>query len=91
MAQGAGVYIIYENGHPVYVGRSRVDIRRRLIAHVERRGNRQLAQALGQGIAMTFEYQHMTSVEQAEAQLIMALGTMQYHNKRREVDPADWE
>ena len=36
----AGCYIIYLDGSPFYVGRSRVDLRRRLVAHARGRGSR---------------------------------------------------
>jgi hypothetical protein len=54
-------------------------------------GNRIIAQALrvGAGPSLRFEYQTMISDQQAEAQLIKALGSFNYANLRRETDPAD--
>jgi excinuclease UvrABC nuclease subunit len=88
-----GVYIIYAKAtnEPVYVGRSRRDIHDRLQRHVTRQGSRKVAEALSKFIPLEFEYQCMISVEQAESQLIKALGTMRFFNLRRETDPADWE
>jgi hypothetical protein len=88
-----GVYIIYDRGsrQPVYVGRSRVDIRQRLLRHVQCRGSRKIAQALLAGAQFTFEYEPMLSVEQAEATLIHEFGDRnELFNLRRETDPADW-
>ena len=88
-----GVYIIYdkESRRPVYVGRSRVDIRQRLLCHFRHRGSRKIAEALSRGTEFTFEYQPMMSVEQAEALLICELGNRnESFNLRRETDPADW-
>jgi excinuclease UvrABC nuclease subunit len=87
----SGVYVIYERAGPIYVGRSRVNIRGRLRHHLRGTGNRVIAQALrlGTGLSLRFEHQTMISVEQAEAQLIEALGTSKFANLRRESDPAD--
>jgi len=87
-----GIYIIYLKypRRPVYVGRSRCDIHRRLQCHVTINGNRKIAEALSQHIPLEFEYQCMISVEQAEAQLIDALESNAFFNLRREIDPADW-
>src|SRR5664279_1825077 len=85
-----GVYIIYQEGDPFYVGRSRVSIFERLWKHVNGLGSRRIKVALDQGIALTFEYQEMMSVEQAEALLIREMGVFKFGNLRRESDPADW-
>ena len=87
-----GIYILYlSNGTPYYVGRSRVDIYRRLWRHVNMTGSKKIREALEQGIRLDFEYQEMLSVQQAEAILIKELGVLRFGNLRREVDPADWE
>jgi excinuclease UvrABC nuclease subunit len=88
---GSGVYIVYERstGRAMYVGRSRRDIRERLLKHVMRIGSRKIAAALSQGSELLFEFQHMMSPEQAESQLIIALRTVGLFNLRRETDPAD--
>jgi len=87
----AGVYVIHDLAGPIYVGRSRVNIQTRLRHHLRGTGNRVIAQALRvrASPSLRFEYQTMISVEQAEAQLIEALGSSNYANLRREVDPAD--
>ena len=88
----SGVYILYErSGQPVYVGRSRRNIRERLLCHLSQRGNRKIAMAIRQGIPLKFEYEPMISVEQVEAVLIRELGTSRFYNLRRETDPADWD
>jgi excinuclease UvrABC nuclease subunit len=88
----AGVYIIYTlDGQPVYVGRSWRNIRTRLLRHLHRRGNCNIALAIKHGIPLEFEWECMISVEQAEAILIKELGTCNFFNLRQETDPADWE
>ena len=89
--RASGVYIIYRAGTPVYIGRSRVDIHRRLQAHVTGRGNQGIAESILRGTALQFEWQELASPEQAEAILIRELGGMTYFNMRRETDPADWD
>jgi hypothetical protein len=79
-----GVYIVYETGTPVYVGRSRVSIRERLVAHRGGRGNWFLKLI---GPTACFEYSETLSPEQAEAQLIQQLKTKTYGNYRFETDP----
>lgn len=86
-----GVYIIYIDGKPFYVGRSRVDIRERLLRHANKTGSQKIREALDRGLQLEFTYYEMMSCEQAEAQLIAALGTIHLGNLRRESDPADWE
>ncbi|MEJ7609180.1 MAG: GIY-YIG nuclease family protein [Bryobacteraceae bacterium] len=72
---GPGVYIIYDgHGKPFYVGRSRVSIHDRLRCHAGRTGSKKVRDALNRGEKLTFEWQEMLSPEQAEAQLIKALG-----------------
>ena len=80
----AGVYVIYESGTPVYVGRSRTSIRERLVAH--RHGRRNWFLRLV-GPTASFEYSEMMSPEQAEAQLIRELKAKTYGNYRFETDP----
>jgi hypothetical protein len=87
-----GVYLIHDQAGPIYVGRSRVDIRARPYRHRNGTGNRIIAAALRTPgvMPLRFEYVEMGSMQQAEAQLIGALGTTRYANLRRETDPADW-
>lgn len=82
--RSAGVYIIYQGETPVYVGRSRVNIRQRLEAHRQGKGNWFLRLV---GPTAAFEYSEMMSCEQAEAQLIRELKTKTYGNYRFETDP----
>lgn len=86
----AGIYIIYKNGRPFYIGRSIVNIHSRLCAHASGRGSRKIKECLVRGERLEFEWQELSSPHQAEAQLIAALGTVAYGNLRRETDPADW-
>ena len=86
-----GVYIIYAgHGAPFYVGRSRVSIHDRLRCHTTKAGSKKVRDALNRGEMLTFEWEEMLSPEQAEAQLIAALGVVTVGNLRRETDPADW-
>ena len=88
---GPGVYIIYDgHGRPFYVGRSRVSIHDRLRCHAGRTGSKKVCDALRCGEKLTFEWAEMLSPEQAESQLIDALGVVTAGNLRRETDPADW-
>lgn len=87
----SGVYIILRNGNPYYVGRSRVNIYRRLKAHAGGYGSKKVAELLGKSDKLTVEYECLTSVEQMESQLINELGTDKLGNMRRETDPADWD
>jgi hypothetical protein len=84
-----GVYIVYKNHDPYYVGMSNSSIRDRLLAHISGRGSRKIAEQLGQGNDLTYEWLCVDSPEQAEAQLIGELGTITAGNLRRETDPAD--
>jgi hypothetical protein len=88
----SGIYIIYSQltKEPVYVGRSRRDIHDRLQRHLVGTGSRKIADAMSHRIPLNFEYECMMSVEQAESNLIDALGTIKFFNLRRETDPADW-
>ena len=90
--KASGVYIIYRNGTPFYIGRSIVSIRDRLLCHANRRGSQRVTEALNRGDRLTFEWEEMGSPHQAEAQLIRGLGTYAklYGNLRKETDPADW-
>ena len=85
-----GIYIIYKDRQPYYVGRSRASMWDRLWKHVHKVGSRKIREALERGVKLEFEYQEMASVEQAEAILIENLGVVGFGNLRREVDPADW-
>ena len=89
-----GVYIVYDLAGPIYVGRSRVSIRDRLMAHLTGRGNRNLALAIRVGASSSLSFSYLGgigSVEQAEAQLIRVLGVSRFANLRKESDPADWK
>ena len=85
---GSGVYIIYDIAGPIYAGRSRVDIHRRLQSHFDGTGNRNLALArrIGAGSSLTFTYCLLPSTEQADVErlLIAALGVAKYANLKRE-------
>lgn len=84
----AGVYIIYDLAGPIYVGRSRVDIRKRLQRHLHGTGNINIALArrLGAGASLSFTYCCLPAAEQAnvESLLIAALGAGNFANLRRE-------
>jgi hypothetical protein len=67
-----------------------VDIHHRLCCHAGKTGSKKVRDALNRGDGLTFEWQELLSPEQAEAQLISALGAMKAGNLRRETDPADW-
>ena len=83
-----GVYIIYDLAGPVYVGRSSVDIQRRLRSHFDGTGNRNLALArkIGARQSLTFTYCVLPAMEQANVErlLIAALGVARFANLRRE-------
>ncbi|QQZ28863.1 GIY-YIG nuclease family protein [Thiothrix subterranea] len=89
--QCAGVYIIYKDDTPYYVGRSRVNIYQRLYRHLNGNGSKKIAEILDGDYKLTMAYECLDSVEQMESQLIDALGTTNFGNLRRETDPADWE
>lgn len=86
--RSSGVYIVYDLAGPIYVGRSRVDIHRRLQSHFDGTGNRNLALArrIGAGTSLTFTYCVLPPGEQADVErlLIAALGVAKYANLRRE-------
>jgi predicted GIY-YIG superfamily endonuclease len=84
-----GIYVVYMNGAAFYVGRSRVDIRRRLKSHLKGNGNQKIARAPRH--TLQFEYCEMDSSEQAESQLMKQLKTGGLGNMRLETDPAEWE
>ena len=83
-----GVYVVRLQGSPFYVGRS-VNVRSRLLDHISGRGSRKIADQLGKGQKLTYEYECLDSVEQAEAILIKHYDTTKAGNLRRESDPAD--
>jgi hypothetical protein len=84
----AGVYIIYDLAGPIYVGRSRVDINRRLRSHFKGTGNANIALArrVGASSSLTFTYCCLPPEEQADVEriLIAALGVAKFANLRRE-------
>jgi len=85
----SGIYVIYKTGSPFYVGRSRVDIQRRLKSHLKATGSRKIASEPKN--SLKFEYCQMGSAEQAEAVLLAELKTKQLGNMRLETDPAEWK
>ena len=82
------VYIIYDLAGPIYVGRSRVDINRRLRSHANGTGNANiaLAQRVGASSSLTFTYCCLPAEAQADVEriLIAALGVAQFANLRHE-------
>src|SRR5690242_6245463 len=68
-----GAYVIHQFTRPLYVGRSR-DIKNRLRDHLALRGNRYVALAVRNGDFLTFTYLEASSEQQAEKELIAALG-----------------
>jgi len=79
--RGPGIYIIETmRGESFYVRRSRIDIHERPWRHLQRTGSRKIEDAINQGMRLEFEYEEMTSVEQAVAILIQELGTLQFGN-----------
>ena len=86
--QTSGIYIIFDLVGPVYVGRSGVDIRRRLHNHLTGRGNKniKLARRIGATQSLTFTYCCLPCSEQADVErlLIAALGVANFANLRRE-------
>jgi len=88
----AGIYLIYldKSQKPFYIGRSRVDIRHRLLCHLHGTGSKRIREQLALNTPMKFEWEEMISVEQAEAVLIKEFFSDTLGNKRRETDPADY-
>lgn len=84
----SGVYIIYDLSGPIYAGRSRTDMQRRLHSHLVGSGNRNIALAMRLGAAqsLTFTYCCLPKGEQADIErlLIAALGVAKFANLRRE-------
>lgn len=84
----SGVYIIFDLAGPIYVGRSRVDIRRRLLSHFNGTGNKNLALAkrIGASRSLTFTYCCLPATVQADVErlLIAALGVAAFANLRHE-------
>src|SRR6266446_11007454 len=83
----SGVYVIYDLAGPIYVGRSRVDIQRRLQSHLNGTGNRniRLARRMGSS-SLSFSYCCLPAAKQTEVEsiLIAALGVGKFANLRRE-------
>ena len=82
------MYVVYDLAGPIYAGRSRVDIHRRLQSHFDGTGNRNLALArrIGASSSLTFTCCLLPPTEQADVEriLIAALGVAKYANLRRE-------
>jgi hypothetical protein len=89
-----GIYIIYDLAGPIYVGRSSIDIRRRLRAHYNMEGNRNIAAArrVGATTSLTFAFCCMPVAIQrdVEAILIRHLSVTSFANLRREAAAEDW-
>ena len=83
-----GVYIVFDLAGPIYAGRSRVDIHRRLASHLAGRGNKNLAMArrVGAAASLTFTYCVLPAAQQADVEriLIASFGVAKYANLRRE-------
>lgn len=84
----SGVYITFDLAGPIYVGRSRVDIRRRLLSHFSGTGNKNLALAkkVGGASSLTFTYCCLPVDAQADVErlLIAELGVANFANLRHE-------
>ncbi len=85
----SGVYVIYDLAGPIYAGRSRVDIQRRLHSHLIGSGNRNIALATrirDARSSLTFIYCCLPPGEQADVErlLIAALGVAKFANLRSE-------
>lgn len=85
----AGIYIIYEPTGAFYVGRSSCNIRRRLLAHWNGRGNHNVKLArrmseVRQSLTFTYSVIPKSNVAEIEGVLIAALGTAKVANLRRE-------
>ena len=93
--EASGVYIVYDLAGPIYVGRSALNIRRRLLTHLEGRGNKNIAMALSIGAAssLSFSFCLLPRADQAhaEAVLIEQIGAIKFANLRRETSQEDWE
>jgi len=89
--RASGVYLVYINQSqtPYYIGRSRCDIRRRLLCHLNGNGSKQIKELLLKKKLLRFEWEELISVEQAEAILISAHFNKRIGNRRKETDPAD--
>ncbi len=88
----AGIYLVYldKSRKPFYIGRSRCDIRRRLLCHLKGTGSKRIREQLSRNISLKFEWEEMISVEQAEAELIKEFFSETMGNKRKETDPAEY-
>jgi len=84
----SGVYVIFDLAGPIYAGRSRVDIHRRLRSHLDGSGNKNVALAarIGASRSLTFTYCCLPVTNQVEVEnlLIAALGVAKFANLRRE-------
>jgi hypothetical protein len=83
----AGIYIIYEPAGAFYVGRSRCNIRRRMLAHLNGSGNQNIKLArkiIEKRLTFTYAVLPKTGVAEIEGVLIATLGTAKLANMRRE-------
>jgi hypothetical protein len=88
MPHTSGVYVIFDLAGPVYAGRSKNDIQRRLYRHLVGSGNKNIALAsrVGAAQSLTFTYCCLPPSEQADVErmLIAVLGVAKFANLRRE-------
>ncbi len=69
-----GVYIVYKDGKPFYIGRSISNVRHRLYKHSRNIGSKAIAAQ--NHSRLTFEFTtEIISVEQVEAELVRSFGT----------------
>jgi hypothetical protein len=84
----SGVYVIYDLAGPIYAGRSRSDIRRRLRSHLDGSGNRNIALAkrIGALQSLSFTFCCLPSSAQADVErvLIASLGVAKFASLRHE-------
>jgi hypothetical protein len=86
--RASGVYVVSDLSGPIHVGRSRVDIRRRLLTHLRGKGNRNIAfgRRVGAAASLDFTYCCLRPEEQADVEriLIASFGVATLANLRRE-------
>lgn len=87
-----GIYIIYKDHKPFYVGRSLSSVRGRLQEHFRHsgKGSSKIRKAMQKKSHLTFEAEALNNAAQAERFLIMALGTKDRGNLRYEYSDEDW-
>jgi hypothetical protein len=88
-----GIYVVYDLFGPIYVGRSRLSLRDRMLLHFGGNGNRNFRLATAIGTRSQMSYTYHVGVEQpgeAERRLETDLGPAAAASLRQERDPADW-